>query len=155
MIAGQAPTLKWTPNDDGRERTIEEAYEIARRWGVTIPDYVHFSVDLDDLLDADTTAKTTLFRELDGTMIDWSWFFHKKTGKIPFLIRRDILNSDEAIVAVIGHEMFELEKLREVFTKGAPIEHWVAETCKDNPGNFHCMAWDHADKLVAAMRRGQ
>ena len=38
----------------------------------------------------------------EGTIIDWSWFSHKKTGKIPFLIREDILESDEAIVAVIG-----------------------------------------------------
>ncbi len=48
------------------------------------------------------TTRTTTFRELEGTIIDWSWFSHKKTGKIPFLIREDILESDEAIVAVIG-----------------------------------------------------
>jgi hypothetical protein len=63
------------------------------------------AIDEYDYLDENTTAKTTTFREFEGTIIDWSWFFHKKTGKIPFLIRKDIMASDEAIVAVIGHEM--------------------------------------------------
>ena len=63
-------------------------------------------------LDADTYAKTTTIRECDGTIIGWEWFIHEKTGKIPFLIREDVLGSDEAIVAVIGHEMYELERLR-------------------------------------------
>jgi hypothetical protein len=85
-------------------------------------------VDEYDYLDENTTAKTTTFREFEGTIIDWSWFFHKKTGKIPFLIRKDILASDEAIVAVIGHEMFELEMLRSIFADGATFEKWEAET---------------------------
>ena len=36
-------------------------------------------------------------------------------GRIPFLIHPDVLVSDEAIVAVFEHEMFELSKLREIF----------------------------------------
>lgn len=153
MIAGAGPRFEWRPNPDRATRTIEEACEVARRWGVTIPDYVQFSIDEHGYLDDDTTAKTTTFKEFDGTIIDWSWFFHKKTNKIPFLIRKDILASDEAIVAVIGHEMFELEKLRETFGQGAPVERWEAETSPNNPGNFHWLAWDHADSLVERMRR--
>jgi hypothetical protein len=152
MIAAAAPRLTWRPNPEGATRTIEEACEIARRWGVAIPDYVHFAVDEYDYLDENTTARTTTFREFEGTIIDWSWFFHKKTGKIPFLIRKDILRSDEAIVAVIGHEMFELERLRSIFEGGAPIEHWEAETSPNNPGNVHWQAWDYADELVTRMR---
>src|SRR4051794_36379954 len=91
MIAGSAPRLEWRPNPDGATRTIQEACEIARRWGVVIPGYVHFSVDEYNYLDETTTAKTTTFREFEGTIIDWSWFYHKQTGKIPFLIRKDIL----------------------------------------------------------------
>ena len=109
-------------------------------------------IDEYDYLDENTTAKTTTFREFEGTIIDWSWFFHKKTGKIPFLIRKDIMASDEAIVAVIGHEMFELEMLRSIFAEGAPVEKWEAETSPNNPGNFHWQAWDYADDLVARMR---
>jgi hypothetical protein len=127
MIAGAGPHFEWKPNPDGATRTIQEACEIARRWGVEIPSYVQFWIDEYDYLDENTTAKTTTFREFEGTIIDWSWFFHTKTGKIPFLIRKDILASDEAIVAVIGHEMFELKMLQSIFAKGATIERWEAE----------------------------
>jgi hypothetical protein len=152
MIAGATPRFEWQPNPDGATRTIEEACEIARRWGVEIPDDVQFSLDEYDYLDEKTTAKTTTFREFEGTIIDWSWFFHKKTGKIPFLIRKDIMRSDEAIVAVIGHEMFELKILHSIFAQGASIEEWEAETSPNNEGNSHWRAWDYADELVARMR---
>ena len=77
-----------------------------------------------------------------------------KTRKVPFLIRPDILKSDEAIVGVFGHEMYELEALRDILKEGkTPIEHFIGHTCIDNPGNFHDEAWDYADKLVEKMRR--
>ena len=97
-------------------------------------------------------GQTTTFREFEATIIDWSWFFHKKTGKIPFLIRKDILASNEAVVTVIDHEMFELEMLRSIFAEGASIEKWEAETSPNNRGNFHWQAWDYADALVTRMR---
>jgi hypothetical protein len=152
MIAGAAPRFEWRPNPDGTTRTIQEAREIAQSWGVEIPSYVQFWIDEYDYLDNNTTAKTTTFREFDRTVIDWSWFFHRKTGKIPFLIRKDIMASDEAIVAVIGHEMFELEMLRSIFAEGVVIEKWEAETSPNNRENFHWQAWDYADDLVARMR---
>jgi hypothetical protein len=152
MIAGLAPRFEWTPNSPPTTRTIDDALEIARFWGVQIPDYVSFAVDEYGYLDAATTAKTTTFKEADGTIVDWSWLFHKRTGKIPFLIRRDILESDEAIVGVVAHEMHELENLRVAFGTGAPIEYWEAETRPDKPDNFHSKAWDFADMLVERMR---
>jgi hypothetical protein len=153
MIGGRVPKYEWRPNLDGKTRSIEEAYQIAQRWGVVIPDYVSFAVDKYGWLDADTTARTTTFKEPAGTMIYWSSLFHKLTGRIPFLIRRDIMGSDEAIVAVIGHEMYELEEMRKAFGEnGAPIEHWLAEAHPDNEGNYHWLAWDYADGLVARMR---
>ena len=122
---------------------------------MVIPEYVAFAIDQYGWLDADTTAKTTTFMEPAGTTIYWSSLFHKRTGKIPFLIREDVLRSDEAIVAVIGHEMFELEAMRRAFgDKGAPIERWLAESYPDNEGNFHWQAWAYADELIAKMRKG-
>jgi hypothetical protein len=70
MIAGAAPRFEWLPNPAGAARTIDEACEIARRWGVVIPSYVQFSVDEYDYLDVNTTAKTTTFREFERTIID-------------------------------------------------------------------------------------
>lgn len=153
MIQGLAPKYDWRPNSSGSRRTIEEALVIARDNGVNIPDYVHFSIDTLKLIPAGCYAKTTTFKEPEGTMIYWSCLFHKKTHKIPFLIHEDVLTSDEAIVAVIGHEMYELEKLHEMFSEGAPIDHWLNETSGDNPENCHSDAWDYADELVARMRR--
>jgi hypothetical protein len=72
MIAGATPRFEWRPNPDGAPRTIDEACEIARSWGVIIPSYVQFSVDKYDYLDEKATAKTTTFREFEGTIIDWS-----------------------------------------------------------------------------------
>ena len=153
MIGGRIPKCEWRPNPDGTTRSIEEAIQIARRWGVVIPDYVSFAIDKYGWLDADTTAKTTTIKEPAGTMIHWSSLFHKITGKIPFLIRKDIMKSDEAIVAVMGHEMYELEEMRKAFGEnGAPIEHWLAEAHPDREANFHWQAWDYADTLVAKMR---
>ena len=77
MIGGIAPKYKWRPNPGGVTRSIEEAYQVARYWGVVIPDYVSFAVDKYDLLDANTTARTTTFREAEGTMIYWSSLFHQ------------------------------------------------------------------------------
>jgi hypothetical protein len=153
MIGGRAPKYEWRPNPDGKTKSIEEACRLARHWDVAIPDYVSFAIDKYGWLDADATAKTTTFKEPAGTMIYWSSLLHQRTGKIPFLIRKDIMRSDEAIVAVIGHEMYELEEMRKAFGKnGAPIEHWQAEAHPDNEGNFHSRAWDYADELVARMR---
>jgi hypothetical protein len=141
-------------NENRESRSISEARDLATRWGVVIPDYVDFHVAPPGYLDADTYAKTTTFRECEGTIIQWDWFFHEKTGKIPFLIREEVLKSDEGIVAVFGHEMYELEKLRVAFDSHAPIEYWEAETSPHNDGNFHCKAWDYADSLVEKMREG-
>ncbi len=75
------------------------------------------------------------------------------TGKVPFRIRQDIFTSDEAIVAVIAHEMYELENLHPVLLKGeTSIEQFIGLTCPGNPGNLHDEAWDVADALVERMR---
>jgi len=78
---------------------------------------------------------------------------HDKTGKVPFLLRPDILESDEAIVAVFAHEIHELESLRPMLPEGGiSIEDFIGHTCPGNPGNLHDQAWDVADALVDRMR---
>jgi len=39
------------------------------------------------------------------------------TGKINVWVRRSVLDSDQAITAVLSHETFEIEALREIFQK--------------------------------------
>ena len=50
MIAGQSPKMTWEANPEGQRRTIEQAIEIARNWGVTIRDDVAFFEDEDNEL---------------------------------------------------------------------------------------------------------
>ena len=81
-------------------------------------EYVSFRVDKYGWLDAETTAKTTTFKGARGHDRSTGFrCFTSVTDKIPFLIRKDMMESDEAIVAVIGHEMYELEEIRKAFAE--------------------------------------
>jgi hypothetical protein len=81
---------------------------------------------------------------------------HDVTGKVPFLIRPDILKSDEAIVAVFAHELHELEVLPPILREGKKsIEDFIRHTCPGTPGNLHDKAWDVADAMVERMRGGR
>jgi hypothetical protein len=78
-------------------------------------------------------------------------------GRIPFQVHPEILTSDEAIVAVFQHEMYELSLMREVFSQSPDgsmngMDYGI-QTSTGRPGNFHDVAWDEADKSVLRMRR--
>jgi hypothetical protein len=90
-----------------------------------------------------------------GADVSWSDLVHQQTFKVPFWIRSDILESDEAIIAVIAHEIFELERLREIFAEEGRmfLEHFHGHTRPGNPGNLHDEAWDFADTLVERYRK--
>ena len=63
------------------------------------------------------------------------------------------MTSDEAIVAVLAHEMYELEQLRPLLQQdGISIEQFGGLTCPGNPGNYHDEAWELADVMVKRMR---
>ncbi|MCI0682453.1 MAG: hypothetical protein L0Y71_10130 [Gemmataceae bacterium] len=156
MIAGQSPRLIWKVNPQGHKRTIEEALEIARGFGVHVPPDVFFFEDEDNELPDDGTARGPKVTKPAGSAVYWSDLLNSRTGKVPFRIRSEILNSDEAIVGVIAHEMYELEKLRGMLKKGTmTIEHYIDQTRPNNPGNLHDEAWDCSDRMVEAMRKAQ
>jgi hypothetical protein len=155
MITGQSPTLRWKPNPDGQVRTMEEATEIAKRWGIDISGDVVFNIDDEEYptLDANTTAHGPSVARGVRERVVWSDFVHKFTGKVPFVIRPDILRSDEAIVAVYAHEMHELSWLRpRLQADGMPFTAFLEHTSPGRTGNLHDEAWDVADALVERMR---
>jgi hypothetical protein len=155
MIAGQSPRLKWRENPEGKKRSIQQAKEIARKFGVQIPDDVEFFEDEENELPEHMTARGPKVTKLAGSIVSWSDLVNTLTGKVPFLVRPEILTSDEAIVGVFGHEMYELASLRGSLRKGkTTIEHYINHTRADNPGNLHDEAWDYADDLVERMRKG-
>jgi len=147
--------MKWRENPDGKKRTVVEAKEIAQVHGVHIPDDVEFFEDEEDELPESMTARGPRVSKLAGSLVYWSDLVNTLTGKVPFLVRPDILRSDEAIVGVFGHEMYEIDALRGILKEGkTTIENYIGLTCVDNPGNLHDEAWDYADDLVEGMRKG-
>ena len=71
-------------------------------------------------------------------------------------VSKDILDSDEAIVAVMAHEMHELNGLRKIFQEREtlPAEELGRLINPGHKGNLHDQAWDVADRLIATMRKG-
>jgi hypothetical protein len=70
-------------------------------------------------------------------------------------IRRSVLESDEAIVAVMAHEMFELNALRALFEhrETIPGSEIIAMVRTGVRRNLHDRAWDAADALVRVTRQ--
>lgn len=154
MIAGQSPRLQWQPNPQGQIRTCEQAIALARKYGVEIPDDLDFFPDELNELHTDFTACGPRVDKREGSIVYWSDLVHDRTGKVPFRIWPGILSSDEAIVAVLAHEVHEIEQLRSILNKGkTTIEEFIGLTCPGNPGNLHDEAWDVADNLVERMRK--
>ena len=155
MVAGQYPTREWRDNPDGGVGTIPEAVEIARAWGVVIPDDVEFHVDEAGELHKDLTARAPRVDKPSGERVYWSDLVHNLTSKVPIRVWSGILASDEAIVAVLAHEMHELLTLRpDLEGDGLSIDDLIRHTEPGRPGNLHCQAWDVADGMVDKMRGG-
>jgi hypothetical protein len=134
---------------------LEEAVEIARRIGVRIPEDVAFFVDeWGEFLGPTITARGPEVRRLPGERVKWSDLVTRQTGKVPVIIRPDILQSDEAIVAVFAHELHEIEGFRRIVRRRGSIsfEEFIANHAWDNPGNLHDQGWEIADALVRRMR---
>ena len=88
------------------------------------------------------------------------WRSHyNKFLKIRFRVHPEILTSDEAIVAVFTHEMYELSQLRRDFAYRKRWRMWAldyaTQVLKDFPGNYHDVAWEKADEAVLERRKKQ
>lgn len=154
MIVGQSPRVKWRDNPGGEVRSLAEAIEIAERHGVVVPDDVQFWIDGSGVVGPEMMACGPLVRKKDWETVSWSDLVHDRTGKVPFRLWAGILKSDEAIVAVIGHEMYELQLARPFLMEGdVPIDAFIERTYPGIAGNWHDQAWNPADELVERMRR--
>jgi len=155
MIAGQFPRRNWRGNPDGQSRTIEQAVEIAKAAGIPVPDDVAFFAEESPDLSHSVTARGPRVDKYVDQRMHWSDLVHDLTGKVPFRVWPGILGSDEAIVAVIAHELYELERLRPLLRAGTlSIDDYIAHTEPGRAGNLHDQAWDEADRVVDRMRMG-
>ncbi len=154
MITGQSPKIEWRPNPAGEIRTPDQAKSIAMVHRVFIADDVEFFQDELNELHSQWTACGPRVDKPVGAIVDWTDLVHDITGKVPFRFWPGILDSDEAIVAVFAHEMYELEKLRPLLQHGRmTIDEFIEHTRPGRPGNLHDQAWDYADSLVEYMRK--
>lgn len=150
---GQRPTVEWKPNADGRRLTLDEAVELARKWGVEIPEDIRFVVARDGYLKPDTFAEYMSRVFKPGDRVSWEDFLNIHE-EVAVKIRGDVLASDEAAVAVIAHEMHELNGLRAIFEERETIsaEELSRLISPGRKGNLHDQAWTIADDVVRAIR---
>ncbi len=151
-------------NAAGGRRSIDEVRNVVADY-VRIPEDVEFfEAEPEEL--AGTMEDLAAGREMETARIagvtedaeGWvHWRDHyNRFGKIPILINPDVLRSDEAIVAVVVHEMYELEELRRMFaSRRRQImrgDDYLAHVRPGNRGNLHDKAWEMADDAVRKMR---
>ncbi len=149
----QSPRLTWRKNPDGVVRTAEEAVELAKKWGIQIDDDIRFVARDPKILPKDTMAKYFHETFSAGDRLSWDDFLDVRDDLL-VTFSRDLLSSDEAIVAVFAHEMHEINNLRAIFDVRETVS--AAEMYRlINPGirgNLHDQAWDVADAAVLRMR---
>lgn len=148
----------WKPNADGA-RTLPEAIRIAEDHGVYVADDVKFNVVPDDLYDKHIGDSYASYGRATADsaeqMLKWGDFMTDAKGNVKINLRQSVLSSDEAIVAVMEHETFEVEGLRAMFAKSGGKMRWNEYESQVSPGNpkgLHWKAVDSGDALVHAMR---
>ncbi len=155
----QSPRLAWRPNPGGQQRTVTDAVKLARSRGVVIPDDILFAAVPGKWQEGVFAEYAQILSQhagktLEDIVVTWDDFYNQ-FEKIPVRLNPQILSSDEAIVAVIGHEMYELNELRRLFEElgGEMSGRQLHDLIRPGvPKNLHDLAWDESDRLVTGMR---
>ena len=161
----QLPLIKgeldgfWMFNPNQQRRTLNQAVELAENMGADVWDDVAFRIVPHNSLQEGggvTYAAWGPGTRLPGDAV-MTWNKHMLTrGQVMVRLSDRIMTSDEAIVAVIAHEMHELNGIRAAFGAQGELTMTVAQFVrKVKPGhgvNLHDEAWSIADKIVQDMR---
>jgi hypothetical protein len=145
-------TLPWKPNASG-PRTIEDATAFARQKGIQIPEWVDL-IPVPDKMIKRAFAEYATIGEKSGTeMISLRSLKNAKTGKVPVRVQESVLASDEAILAVFGHEMHEVNALHAILQeRGAIPVGELHQLINSETGILHLEAVKVGDKLVLQLR---
>lgn len=83
-----------------------------------------------------------------STTVGWNDLI--EDGEMVITLRESVLDSDQAIIAAIAHEMHEINSLRRMLSQGRRIRFvdWVDAICSGRSGNLHDEAWDAANELL-------
>ena len=151
-VASTHRTEPWTCNS-APKRSMEDAIKIAERFGVKVPEWIEFNV-CRGAVPRRAHASYAIGDRSEGALVPWNEFLNSRE-KVPVHIRRYVLRSDEAIVAVIGHETHEVTALRDLFRqngdsmRASRLRELISP---EVPRNLHWDAVDYADDLVRSMR---
>jgi hypothetical protein len=155
----QGPRLQWAKNPNGAVRTVDEAVKIARQHGVHIPDDILLRKVTSKHLPDNTYAKYFGSDTNEPSkLVRWDDFYNQDLDQLLVRVEQTVFQSDEAIVAVLGHEMHEINHLKRLFEESGGamtyrrLHYLISAGIK---GNLHDEAWDVADKLVANMRKSR
>ena len=147
--AEKAALPTFAPNPGGTQRSVDEAMVIARRNGVEVPAFIKVVADPAVPIGEKFADYELVKRATRGDGVSW------KDVPVPVVVRLhpSVLQSDEAIVGVLQHEAYELERLSATMDK-RPLTPEQISTMIDGKGvsNIHGQAWDVADLRVLIMR---
>lgn len=142
----------WRPNPSGATRSIDEAREIAGANGVDVPEWVR--IEISDRVPEGELARYGIgWRPFgDRELMAWS-DVPAKDGVVAVRVRPEVFRSDEAIVAVLDHEMHELGAIHAMLEeRGRMTAGRIRALIDVRRGPLHSQAWDVADLHVRAMR---
>ena len=140
----------------GQIRPIEEAVEIARSYGVVIPDDVEFHVDEAGELHKDLTARVPRVDKPSGERVYWSDLVHDLTNKGPIqglAWHTEERRSHRGRARARDARAPDLAPAARRVT-AISIDDLILHTEPGRPGNLHGQAWDVADRMVDQMRGG-
>ena len=158
--AAQQPRLLYQPNPGGVARTPEYVIALAKKMGVHIPEDLDIQF-VDPALLSNKVGAQAEYGQVGKYLGDdpskvmtWDGMVHDLTGKIPVRISNELLTSDEAAVAHIAHESFELANFEAEgqWTQRFYIQQTAAPAQGGLQASWHSQAWDYADRIVLKLR---
>jgi hypothetical protein len=146
------------PNPTGTpQRTLEEALRIARDHGVDLNDD-EFTFTLSPFpLQSGAGAQYLSLDAPSAHFIVECGRLLNDDGKVHVTVCPTILVSDEEIVHVLAHEVYEATALLAEFDRnhGSLRADVVASLVRPPLGTLHCDAWDYADDMLRRFRGPQ
>lgn len=145
-------SLPWKPNPGG-PRTIESAIAFAKKHGIQIPEEVDLIPVPDNMVQGAYAEYAQLGKMGGAEKVSLKTLTHKQTGKIPVRIQESVLASDEAILAVFGHEMHEINSLLTLLrVRGSIPAGEMYNLINGQYGTLHLEAVKVGDGLVLELR---
>jgi hypothetical protein len=152
---------EWKPNPTG-PRSVDDALRLADDYGVYIADDVkiRFIDDAEyDFQFSEFADSYASYGHIRTQNLDQQLTFRSaltdKDGNVNVFVRNSVLDSDEAIVALLHHETHEIESLRDIFAKRVSLSaREYGRLINDStPGNLHWEAVDIGDQAVWQLRQ--